>query len=160
MFINPLVALTAAGSSLQTTRSHLGSDSPILCYNPSYASAHPFFPDCQQLITRHISPVSADLTPVVFAHRSSSQPGAFIVPRAWRVGTCMVAIDVLAGDSREVETWGAVKKAAIDVLLTCVAEGEGLGGFVVTGERWGLQVEVRGSGKGAAGVLGIDKGAE
>lgn len=66
----------------------------------------------------------------------------------------MVAIDVRAGDSREVETWGAVKKAAIDVLLTCVADGEGLGGFMVTGDAWGLQVEVRGFGKGAAGVLG------
>ncbi|KAL8922810.1 MAG: hypothetical protein Q9208_004935 [Pyrenodesmia sp. 3 TL-2023] len=160
MFVNPLLALTAAGGSLKTTPSHLGSDSPILCYNPSYASIRPFFPDCQQLITRHISPESADLTPIVFAHRSGSRPRAFVVPREWRVGTCVVAIDVRAGDSREVETWGAVKKAAIDVLLTCVAGGDGLGGFVMTGEAWGLLVEVRGFGKGAAGVLGINEGAE
>lgn len=151
MIISPSLALSALALNISTTPnasppSLRHNISPVLCYDPRYATKRLHPEECLNVIRAKILVPKFNDRLMNF----SRQPiqGEFPVPHVWntRQGRCAIVVDIPDTPgrlpAREESSIGEVRAAAMQVLAACVAEWPRLGGFVGAGKRWGLQVRI------------------
>ncbi|KAL9603807.1 MAG: hypothetical protein Q9219_000916 [cf. Caloplaca sp. 3 TL-2023] len=139
-----IAALNLTGSSSANPKSDI---SPVLCYDSRYARTIPPLDDCADIAIKKIGIHNGKHVQRFARHPKYHEIG---VPKQWASeGGCVVQIDMprLPGrDKKETveATMMDVKRAALEVVLACVAGDEHLGGVVSTGTDLALQVSVFG----------------
>ncbi|KAL8957973.1 MAG: hypothetical protein Q9193_004877 [Seirophora villosa] len=119
-----------------------------VCYDQRYATLRPSISDCVAIIQRQIlQPKGSIRIRRIFSRHPTSQ--MLKVPHTWttELRQCNVTIDITGPPfGAEFETAMAsmqnIKDTALEVLTSCVRDGDHLGGFSATGEEKNLLVRV------------------
>ncbi|KAL8917742.1 MAG: hypothetical protein Q9208_007794 [Pyrenodesmia sp. 3 TL-2023] len=130
--------------------------SPVLCYDPRYATTRLHPEECRNVIRAKILVPQFNDRAMNFSRHPIQ--GEFRVPQVWntRQGRCAIVVDIPdtpgGMPAREESSIGEVRAAAMRVLAACVAEWPQLGGFAAAGKRLGLHISIEAREEGGRAV--------